>query len=214
MVKCLLPYRYLTSVTRCRLWHLNLVEKDYQRFGIFSIFYIKHSFPYDHENRQIWGCEFEPPQRNAGGGLEVIVLAFCSNDPSSNLAEVYRFLCKILLEKNEINKKRPGWPIFQNNKNCWWLDSNRGSLVLEVTTLPTVQQPLAHKLIKNIPKGSFTQRAFDVCGCSRSVCSAAQIEKFLILGIAPVCHSRTRQTHVVWMGLKKPFFSLKIKEGK
>ena len=33
------------------------------------------------------------------------------------------------------------------------------------------------------------------------VCVTAQIEKILILRTAPVCHTRARQTHFVWMSL-------------
>ena len=36
-----------------------------------------------------------------GGGQVVIVLAFYSDDPSSNPAEAYSFFCKIVFEKNE-----------------------------------------------------------------------------------------------------------------
>ena len=35
------------------------------------------------------------------------------------------------------------------------------------------------------------------------VCIAAQIEKFLILSTAPVCRTRTRKTHIMWMSLKQ-----------
>ena len=36
-----------------------------------------------------------------GGGQVVSVLAFYSDDPSSNPAEVYNFSVKIVIEKNE-----------------------------------------------------------------------------------------------------------------
>ena len=42
------------------------------------------------------------------GGLVVSVLAFYSDDPSSNPAEVYNFSVKLLLKSTKINKKRPG----------------------------------------------------------------------------------------------------------
>ena len=49
----------------------------------------------------------------SGGGQVVSVLAFYSNDPSSNPAEVYNFSVKLLLKRTKINKKRGrGWPIF------------------------------------------------------------------------------------------------------
>ena len=38
----------------------------------------------------------------------VSVLAFYSDDPSSNPAEVYNFSVKLLLKRTKINKKRPG----------------------------------------------------------------------------------------------------------
>ena len=48
-----------------------------------------------------------------GGGQVVSVLAFYSDNPSSNPAEVYNFSIKLLLERTKINKKRGrGWPIF------------------------------------------------------------------------------------------------------
>ena len=43
-----------------------------------------------------------------GGGQVVSVLAFYSDDPSSNPAEVYNFSVKLLLKSTKINKKRPG----------------------------------------------------------------------------------------------------------
>ena len=38
----------------------------------------------------------------------VSVLAFYSDNPSSNPAEVYNFSVKLLLKRTKINKKRPG----------------------------------------------------------------------------------------------------------
>ena len=43
-----------------------------------------------------------------GGGQVVSVLAFYSDDPSSNHAEVYNFPVNFLLKRTKINKKRPG----------------------------------------------------------------------------------------------------------
>ena len=43
-----------------------------------------------------------------GGGQVVSVLAFYSDDPSSNPAEVFNFSVKLLLKRTKINKKRPG----------------------------------------------------------------------------------------------------------
>ena len=42
-----------------------------------------------------------------GGGQVVSVLAYYSDNPSSNPTEAYSFFYKIVFEKNEINKKRP-----------------------------------------------------------------------------------------------------------
>ena len=51
-------------------------------------------------------------------------------------------------------------------------------------------------------KGLFTCRAFDACRCGR-MCFDTQIEKVLILlRTAPVCQTRTCQTHVLRMRLK------------
>ena len=44
----------------------------------------------------------------------VIVLAFYSNDPSSNPTEVYNFSVKLLVKRTKINKKRPGLAHFLN----------------------------------------------------------------------------------------------------
>ena len=49
----------------------------------------------------------------SGGGRVVSVLAFYSDDTSSNPAEVYSFYSVNCLKRTKINKKRPGgWPIF------------------------------------------------------------------------------------------------------
>ena len=46
----------------------------------------------------------------------VSVLAFYSDDPSSNPAEVYNFSVKLLLKRTKINKKRPGLVHFKKRK--------------------------------------------------------------------------------------------------
>ena len=43
-----------------------------------------------------------------GGGQVVSVLAFYSDNPSSNPAEVYNFSVKLLLKRTKINKKLAG----------------------------------------------------------------------------------------------------------
>ena len=50
-----------------------------------------------------------------GGGLVVSVLAFFSDDPSLIPAEVYKFFCKIVVEKTENKQKEAGiGPFFKN----------------------------------------------------------------------------------------------------
>ena len=44
--------------------------------------------------------------KGCGGGQVVSELAFYSDDPSSNPAEVYNFSVKIVIEKNENKQKR------------------------------------------------------------------------------------------------------------
>ena len=45
-----------------------------------------------------------------GGGCQVVrVLAFYSDDPSSNLAEAYRFFFKVVFEKNKNKEKEAGY---------------------------------------------------------------------------------------------------------
>ena len=51
-----------------------------------------------------------------GGGQVVSVLAFYSEDSSSNPAEVYNFSVKLLLKRTKINKKRPGLAHFFKKK--------------------------------------------------------------------------------------------------
>ena len=43
-----------------------------------------------------------------GGGQVFSVLAFYSDDPSSNPAEVYNFSVKLILKRMKINKKEAG----------------------------------------------------------------------------------------------------------
>ena len=42
------------------------------------------------------------------GGLDVIMLAFYNDDPSSNAAEVYDLFCKAVVEKTENKQKEAG----------------------------------------------------------------------------------------------------------
>ena len=46
--------------------------------------------------------------QGCGGGQVVSVLAFYSDNPSSNPAEVYNFSVKLLLKRTKINKKEAG----------------------------------------------------------------------------------------------------------
>ena len=47
-------------------------------------------------------------QVGCGGGQVVSVLAFYSDNPSSNPAEVYNFSVKLLLKRTKLNKKEAG----------------------------------------------------------------------------------------------------------
>ena len=47
-----------------------------------------------------------------GGGQVVSVLAFYSDDPSLNPADVYNFSVKLLLKRMKINKKEAGVALF------------------------------------------------------------------------------------------------------
>ena len=53
------------------------------------------------------------------GGLEVNVLTFSSDDPSSNLTEVYTFCAKLLLKRTKINIKRLGLAHSNIPKYIW-----------------------------------------------------------------------------------------------
>ena len=52
-----------------------------------------------------------------GGGQVVRVLAFYSDDPSLNPAEVYNFSVKLLLKRTKINKKEAGVGPFKKIRN-------------------------------------------------------------------------------------------------
>ena len=62
------------------------------------------------------------------------------------------------------------------NKICWWLDSNRGSLVSEATALPTDPQPLpscfSMLLLLKIPKMPASSRSPSARGSSTPVPSS------------------------------------------
>ena len=51
-----------------------------------------------------------------GGGQVVSVLAFYSDDPSSNLAEANNFFRIIVCKKNENKQKRGVGPLFKKKK--------------------------------------------------------------------------------------------------
>ena len=51
-----------------------------------------------------------------GGGQVVSVLAFYSDDPSSNPAEVYNFSVKLLLKRTKIKKEAGVGPFFLKKK--------------------------------------------------------------------------------------------------
>ena len=87
-----------------------------------------------HTRHKILRLSFLPPPKHAwsnysestGDGQGVIVLAFYSNDPSSNPAEFYRFNSVSVLPRTKINtKKRPGMSHFykknsHSNNNLNW----------------------------------------------------------------------------------------------
>ena len=52
-----------------------------------------------------------------GGGQVVSALAYYSDNPSSDPADVYCFLLKFVFERTKINKKRPG--LAHLLKNGW-----------------------------------------------------------------------------------------------
>ena len=53
----------------------------------------------------------------------VSVLAFYSDDPSLNPAEVYNFSVKLLLKITKINKKEAGVGKFKKNKQMFRFDT-------------------------------------------------------------------------------------------
>ena len=66
-----------------------------------------------------------------GGGQVVSVLAFYSDDPSSNPADAYGFFCAFEFEKND-NKKRPGLAHFikKGKRSREWHNKNNIYLLL------------------------------------------------------------------------------------
>ena len=54
-----------------------------------------------------------------GGGQVVSVLAFYSDDPSSNPAEVYNFSVKLLLKRMKKKKQRPGLAHFKKRMDSF-----------------------------------------------------------------------------------------------
>ena len=54
------------------------------------------------------GCPLNVKQMGRGGGQVVSMLAFYSNDPSSNPADAYCFSVKFVFEKNENKQKEAG----------------------------------------------------------------------------------------------------------
>ena len=70
-----------------------------------------------------------------GGGQVVSVLAFYSDDPSSNPAEVYNFSVKLLLKRTKINKKEAGVGPFKKNVYYCGYDT-KGSSSLHLSLNP------------------------------------------------------------------------------
>ena len=66
------------------------------------------------------------------GGQVVSVLAFYSDDPSSNPAEVYNFSVKLLLKRTKINKKEAVVGPFKKKSSRqahWPFDHHDGPVV-------------------------------------------------------------------------------------
>ena len=61
-------------------------------------------------------CCYLNLKTNCGGCEVVSVLAFLSDNPSSNPAEAYSFSLKFVLGKNENKQKEPGF-VFGKNEN-------------------------------------------------------------------------------------------------
>ena len=60
-----------------------------------------------------------------GGGQVVSVLAFFSDDPSSNPAEAYSFFCKIVFEKSENKQKEAGFgPLLIKQQRLYYAKSD------------------------------------------------------------------------------------------
>ena len=75
-----------------------------------------------------------------GGGQVVSVLAFFSDDPSSNPSEVYNFSVKLLLKTTKINKKEARVGPFKKKyyKIALWFEKEKeaGDGPLRTTSLP------------------------------------------------------------------------------
>ena len=80
------------------------------------LIYSKNAADHDLYNRKM-AC------LSRGGGQVVSVLAFYSDDPSSNPAEVYNFSIKLLLKRTKINQKEAGVGplIFFKKMTCFCL---------------------------------------------------------------------------------------------
>ena len=84
-----------------------------------------------------------------GGGQVVSVLAFYSDDPSSNPADAYSFSVQIVFEKNE-NKQKEAWvgPFFKNFQKL-------PNLATLVVTYRVIFTHWTEMLCSNLTKHSF-----------------------------------------------------------
>ena len=80
-----------------------------------------------------------------GGGQVVVVLAFHSDDPSSNLAEV--FSVKVVVEKNENKQKRPEFAHLKNTGN---LQNSLGTYKISQSKFKIL--PNTKYTLKQLPK--------------------------------------------------------------
>ena len=61
-------------------------------------------------------CHKQISKMDRGGGQVISVLAFYSNDPSSNPAEAYNFSIKFVFEKNKKTKEAGVGPFYVSRK--------------------------------------------------------------------------------------------------
>ena len=65
------------------------------------------------------------------------MVAFCSDDPSSNPADTYIFSVDFVLEKNEKTKRGRSWPIYLKSYLLSEVTLPKTGTVVEAQLLPT-----------------------------------------------------------------------------